>query len=403
MSLVTPEDVCAAAQRLESVLEPTPIEESRALSAVLGDEVVLKCENLQRTGSFKLRGAYNRIARLSAEDKRGGVVCASAGNHAQGVALAARMQDVEAIVFMPHQAPLPKVEATSSYGAEVRFVGNSVDEALGAAQTFAAKHDRVFVHPFDHPDIIAGQGTVGLELLDQLDRIGTVLIPVGGGGLLSGVAVALKAARPDIRVVGVQADGAASFSASLDAGSPQALSQLDTIADGIAIKQPGELTLAHVRKFADEMVTVDDATTARAVVLLLERAKLIVEPSGAVGAAVILGGDDVLLTSPVVVLLSGGNIDPLVLQHLVTSGLSAEGRYLTVRTRVPDRPAELARLLALLGDARGNVIGIEHHRLGRRLKLGEVEVVIELETRGHEHILELRRILADAGYPVATS
>lgn len=401
MQLVSANDVRAAAARLDGVVEPTPVQRSRALSGVLGDEVLLKCENLQRTGSFKLRGAYNRIAQLSDDEKRGGVVCASAGNHAQGVALAARMQDVGATVFMPEQAPLPKVEATLSYGADVQFVGASVDEALEAAKAFAAEHGRVFVHPFDHPDIVAGQGTLGLEVLDQVDRIGTVLVPVGGGGLISGMAVAIKAARPEVRIVGVQAAGASSFAASLDAGAPRPLTQLDTIADGIAIKQPGELTLAHVRKHVDDMVTVDDATIARAVVLLLERAKLVVEPSGAVGAATILASD-AMLTSPVVVVLSGGNIDPLVMQHLVTSGLTAEGRYLSLRTRVPDRPGELARLLALLGDARGNVVAVEHHRLGRRLQLGEVEVVVELEARGHEHIAELRRLLQEAGYPVAT-
>ena len=399
MDLVTAEAVREAATRLEGVLQPTPIEPSRAVSTLVGAEVVLKCENLQRTGSFKMRGAYNRIARLSDEEKARGVVCASAGNHAQGVALAAQMQGVDATVFMPTEAPLPKVDATDGYGATVELVGDSVDDALAAAQAYCEEQGRVFVHPFDHPDIIAGQGTLGLELLDQVPEMGTVVVPVGGGGLISGSAVAIRAARPDVRIVGVQAAGAASFPAALRAGQPEALPRADTIADGIAVKRPGALTLAHVRELVDEVVTVDDSEIARAVVLLLERAKLVVEPSGAVGVAAVLGGH-LDLTPTVVAVLSGGNIDPLVMQHLVTAGLTTEGRYVTVRTRVPDRPGALVELLRLMAEQRANVLGVEHHRLGRRLELGPVEVVIELEVRGNDHIATIRENLKAAGYPV---
>lgn len=399
MDLVTAEAVREAATRLEGVLQPTPIEPSRAVSTLVGAEVVLKCENLQRTGSFKMRGAYNRIARLSDEEKARGVVCASAGNHAQGVALAAQMQGVDATVFMPTEAPLPKVDATDGYGATVELVGDSVDDALAAAQAYCEEQGRVFVHPFDHPDIIAGQGTLGLELLDQVPEMGTVVVPVGGGGLISGSAVAIRAARPDVRIVGVQAAGAASFPAALRAGQPEALPRADTIADGIAVKRPGALTLAHVRELVDEVVTVDDSEIARAVVLLLERAKLVVEPSGAVGVAAVLGGH-LDLTPTVVAVLSGGNIDPLVMQHLVTAGLTTEGRYVTVRTRVPDRPGALVELLRLMAEQRANVLGVEHHRLGRRLELGQVEVVIELEVRGNDHIATIRENLKAAGYPV---
>ena len=401
MELVTPADVEAAAERLSGVLRPSPVETSRALSEIAGGPVLLKCENLQRTGSFKLRGAYNRIARLDEEERAGGVVCASAGNHAQGVALAARLQGVPATVFMPDNAPIPKVEATRAYGAEVRQVEGGVAECLQAAQAFANDEGRVFVHPFDHADIIAGQGTVGLELLEETPDAATVLVPVGGGGLVSGIAVAMKAARPEVRIVGIQAAGAASFPAALAGGEPTTLDRVDTIADGIAVSRPGDLTLAHVSEHVDEVVTVDDETIARAVVFLLERAKLIVEPAGAVGVAALLAGQ-VLVKPPVVAVLSGGNIDPLVLQHLVTSGLTAEGRYVTLRTRVPDRPGELAKLLTLISEQRANVITVEHHRFGRRLRLGQVEVVLELEARGNDHIAELRRALQAADYPVGT-
>jgi threonine dehydratase len=402
VELVTIDEVHAAEKRLTSVLARTPVERSRAVGEVAGGEIWLKCENLQRTGSFKLRGAYNRIARLSGEEKGRGVVCASAGNHAQGVALAARMQGVRATVFMPVEAPLPKLIATQAYGAEVRSVGDTFDEALEAALAFADECGGVFVHPFDHRDIIAGQGTLGLELVEQVPEAATVLVCVGGGGLISGVAVALRALRPDVRIVGVQAAGAASFEASLAAGEPLALPACDTIADGIAVKRPGELTLAHVRELVDEVVTVDDEQIAHAVVLLLERAKLVVEPSGAAGVAAILAGR-VDLTFPAVAVLTGGNIDPLMLQHLVTAGLTTEGRYVTLRTKVPDSPGELSRLLRLIGEQRANVVGVAHHRLERRLRLGQVEVVLELETRGFEHVELLRSALEAHGYPVSTA
>ena len=399
MDLVTADAVRDAAGRLEGVLQPTPIEPSRAVSTRVDVPVVLKCENLQRTGSFKLRGAYNRIARLSDEERARGVVCASAGNHAQGVALGAAMQDVDAVVYMPVEAPLPKIDATEGYGARVELVGESFDDTLAAAQSFAEEEGRAFVHPFDHPDVIAGQGTLGLELLEQVPDMGTIVVPVGGGGLISGTAVALRERRPDVRIVGVQAAGCASFPAALASGQAETLPRADTIADGIAVKRPGELTLAHVRELVDEVVTVDDSAIAHAVVLLLERAKLVVEPSGAVAVAAVLAGHVELVPS-VVAVLTGGNIDPLVMQHLVRAGLTEEGRYVTIRTRVPDRPGALVGLLRLMAEQRANVLGVEHHRLGRRLQLGQVEVVIELEVRGNEHIAMIRDNLRAAGYPL---
>jgi threonine dehydratase len=402
VELVGLADVRAAAGRLEGILLPTPLERSRAVGALAGADVWLKCENLQRTGSFKLRGAYNRIALLRDEERARGVVCASAGNHAQGVALAASLQGVASRVFMPEGAPLPKVDATVAYGAEVELVGRSFDDAMAAAKEAADRDGLVFVHPFDHRDIIAGQGTVALELVEQLPDLATVVVCVGGGGLISGMAVVLRELRPDVRIVGVQAAGCSTFSASLAAGEPVTIPTAETIADGIAVKRPGELTLAHVQALVDDVVTVTDDDIANAVVLLLERAKLVAEPSGAAAVAALLAGcvelpDD---DRPVVATVSGGNIDPLLLQHLVTAGLATQGRYATLRTRVADRPGGLRGLLRIVAEQQANVVGVSHHRLEHRLRLGQVAVVLELETRGHEHVAELTAVLEAAGYPV---
>ena len=399
MDLVTLDAVRAAAARLEGVTHLTPVQGSRAISERVGAQVLLKCENLQRTGSFKLRGAFNRISQLTPEERARGVVCASAGNHAQGVALAASLQGVASTVFMPTEAPLPKLDATIAYGAEVRSVGETFDDAMAAAQAFATEQDAVFVHPFDHPDIIAGQGTLGLELVAQVPELATVVVCLGGGGLLSGTAVALRALRPDVRIVGVQAAGCATFGPSLAAGHPIAVPTASTIADGIAVKRPGELTLAHVEALVDEVVTVTDDEMAAAVVLLLERSKLVAEPAGAAAVAALLAGH-ASGPGPVVATVSGGNIDPLVLQHLVTGGLTSVGRYATLRTRVADAPGALSRLLVLVAEHRANVVGISHHRLEHRLQLGQVEVVLELETRGHDHVRGLAMALQDAGYDV---
>ena len=408
MELVTLGEVHAAAGRLAGVIDPTPLERSRAIGEDVGAEVWLKCENLQRAGSFKIRGAYNRIAQLSSEDRARGVVCASAGNHAQGVALAASLQGVSARIIMPEEAPLPKVAATVGYGAEVSLEGHSFDDAMAAAFALADREGRVFVHPFDHRDIVAGQGTVGLELIDQLPAFGTVVVCVGGGGLISGIAVVLRALRPDVRIVGVQAAGCSTFPASLAAGEPVAAAHADTIADGIAVKRPGELTLAHVEALVDDWVTVTDDEIASAVVVLLERAKLVAEPSGAAAVAALLTGrvEQAVggrLAGPVVATVSGGNIDPLLLQHLVTGGLASQGRYATLRTRVSDRPGGLTGLLRVVAEHRGNVVGVTHRRLGSRLKVGEVAVVLELETRGSEHVAEVIAALEAADYPVQTT
>lgn len=398
-ALVGLAEVLAARATLSGIVRATPLEGSRPLSALVGGPVWLKCENLQRTGSFKLRGAYYRMSRLSAAERKSGVVAASAGNHAQGVALAAALLGLQATVFMPEGAPLPKIQATMAYGAKVRLEGSVVDAALQAAADFAAETGAVLIHPFEHPDVIAGQGTVGLEIAEQCPQVRTVLVAAGGGGLVSGIAAAL-AARPDpIRVVAVQALGAAALPASLAAGRPVALPAMATIADGIAVGSPGPLTYAHVQALVDEVVTVSEEALSRALLLCLERAKLVVEPAGAAAVAALMETPKAF-EPPVVAVLSGGNIDPVLLLRLLRHGLAAAGRYLSFRLRIPDRPGELARLLGELAASRANVLDVEHVRTGARLHLDEVEVALQLETRGPEHCAEVLDRLRAAGYPL---
>ncbi len=401
VELVTLADVQAARVLLDGVARTTPMEGSRALSERVGGPVWLKCENLQRTGSFKIRGAYVRIARLTDEERSRGVVAASAGNHAQGVALAASLLGTQATVFMPTAAPLPKVAATRAYGATVRLEGATVDEALRAAGAESQRTGAVLIHPFDHADVIAGQGTVGLEILEQCPDVQTIVVCTGGGGLVSGIAAVVKQLRPDVEVIGAQASGAAAFPASLAAGRPTPLESMATMADGIAVGCPGEVTFAHVRDLVDRVVTVDDDALSRALLLSLERAKLVVEPAGAAALAAVME-DPTAFTPPVVVVLSGGNIDPLLLSKVVRHGLIAAGRFLSLQVRIPDRPGELARLLGVLASAGANVLDVEHQRTGRTLHLDEVEVELQLETRGGEDSDRVVTALADASYTVTS-
>jgi threonine dehydratase len=392
-------DVQAARSLLRGVARETPLRPARWLAEKVGGPVDLKCENLQRAGSFKVRGAYVRVARLSEQERARGVVAASAGNHAQGVALAAGMLGVPATVCMPVGAPLPKVTATRGYGADVRFVGATVDEALVAARGFAEETGAVLIHPFDHVDVVAGQGTVGLEILEQRPDVRTVVVCTGGGGLLAGVAVAVKSVRPDVRVVGVQAAGAAAYPASLEAGHPVALSRMSTIADGIAVGCPGAVPFELVSHLVDDFVTVDDAAMARALVATLERGKLVVEPAGAAGLAAVSEHPDAF-EAPVVVVVSGGNVDPLLLLRVIRHGLAAAGRFSTLRVRVPDRPGSLAALLATLAGADANVLEVEHARLDPRLSLDEVDIEVQVETRGPAHLDAVLEALEEAGYRV---
>ena len=396
---VTVDDVKAARALLEGIIRDTPVQGSRPLSERVGGPVWLKCENLQRAGSFKIRGAYTRIAGLSAAESAHGVVAASAGNHAQGVALAASLRGLRSTVFMPEGAPIPKVQATRAYGADVRFHGSSVDEALTAAKAFAAETGAVLVHPFDHADIVAGQGTVGLEVLEQVPDVRTVVVCTGGGGLLAGIALAVKSTKPGVRVVGVQAENAAAFPASLAAGCPVPLERMTTMADGIAVGCPGTVPFELVRELVDDIVTVSEESLSRALLLCLERAKLVVEPAGAAGVAAVLD-DPGAFEPPVVVVLSGGNIDPLLLMRVLRHGLAVAGRFLAFRVRISDQPGALVELLTEVAAAGASVVEVEHVRTDPRLSVDEVEVRLQLETRGEEHCEQVLARLRSAGYPL---
>src|SRR3954452_14820600 len=326
----TPDEIERARELLQGVAVRTPMEGARWLSAAAGGPVLLKAENLQRAGSFKIRGAYTRMCGLSQEERANGVVAASAGNHAQGVALAASLLGIKSVVFMPAGASIPKEKATRGYGADVRISGTTIDEALIAARAYADETGAVLVHPFDHPDIVAGQATCGVEILEQRPDVRTILVPTGGGGLLAGIAAAVKGTRPDIRVVGVQAEGAAAYPPSLAAGHPEALPSMATMADGIAVGRPGDVPFATVRELVDEVITVSEESLSQALLMLLERAKLVVEPAGAAAVAAIADHPKRFET-PVVAVLSGGNIDPLLLMNVIRHEMATSGRYLVFR------------------------------------------------------------------------
>ncbi|MFE9258953.1 threonine ammonia-lyase [Streptomyces sp. NPDC006879] len=393
------DDIRGAQKMLSGVARMTAMEGSRHLSELVGAPVHLKCENLQRTGSFKLRGAYVRIAGLSPEQRAAGVVAASAGNHAQGVALASSLLGVRSTVFMPVGAPLPKVAATREYGAEVRLEGQVVDETLAAAQAYAERSGAVFIHPFDHRDVIAGQGTVGLEILEQCPEVRTVLVGVGGGGLAAGIAVAVKALRPDVKVIGVQAAGAAAYPPSLSVGHPVSIDSPVTMADGIKVGRPGDVPFAIIAELLDEVRTVSEDALSSALLLCLERAKLVVEPAGASPVAALLT-EPRHYRGPVVAVLSGGNVDPLLMQRVLRHGMAAAGRYFSLRVNLPDRPGALAGLLGSLSVLDANVLDVSHVRTDPRLGLTEVEVELHLETKGPEHCVEVAGHLRMAGYRV---
>jgi threonine dehydratase len=373
--------------------------ESRYLSSTVGGDVLLKCENLQRTGSFKPRGAYLRLSRLTEEERVNGVVAASAGNHAQGVALSAQKLGMKAVVYMPEGAPIPKVNATIGYGADVRFRGQYLDEAITEAKQYAEETGAVFISPFDHVDVVAGQGTCGLEILEQAPEVRTVVVPTGGGGLLAGVAIAVKEQRPDVRVVGVQAEKAAAWPPSLAHGSPVRLEHMATMADGIAVGRPGDITFAAVTEYVDEMITVSEESLSRAVLAVAERDKLVVEPAGAAAFAAV-GDDPGAFETPAVVVLSGGNIDPLLLGKVIRHGMAAAERFLALRVVISDLPGGLAGLLQELSGAGANVLEVTHERISPVLGLHEVEVDLQLETRGHDHAEEVRSRLVEQGYRV---
>jgi threonine dehydratase len=376
-----------ARARLDGVARVTPVFRSETFSRLAGREVHLKAENLQRTGSFKIRGAYNTISTLDPERRRAGVVAASAGNHGQAVAWAAREVGASARIFMPQDAPMAKVDATRSYGAEVELGGPALEEALEAAHAYVATSGATLVHPYEEPLVIAGQGTIGLELAEQLEDVETVVIPIGGGGLASGIALALRAVRPGLRLVGVQAAGTRPGGSGF------------TIADGIAVKAPGELTSSILDRVLDDLVAVGDEEIAEAMVLVLERTKLVVEGAGAVGIAALLDGK-LGGSGPVAIVLSGGNIDASLLIGVMRRGLAVAGRYLVVRTRVADRPGELAKLLALLAAERVNIVEVEHQRESAWVPVGETGVELTLLTRNPAHCEQLVAQMREWGYPV---
>jgi len=375
-------EIREARERLAGITRETPVYSSETFSRIAGRDVWLKAENLQRTGAFKARGAVNRIATLSEAERGGGVVAASAGNHGQAVAWAAREAGVRARIYVPQDAPMAKVEACRTYGSEAIMGGERFEEALAAARDDVQETGATFIHPFEDPVVIAGQGTIGLELAEQVADAKTIVIPVGGGGLAAGIAIALRELRPGIRLIGVQA-GLSGF----------------TIADGIFVKHPGELTMSILDDALDEMVDVDDEAISEAIVLLLERAKLVVEGAGAVGVAALLAGK-VGGSGPIAIVLSGGNIDPTMLISVMRHGLTLGGRYLVLRTRVPDRPGELVKLLGLIAQERGNVVSVEHHREGMDVPVAETEVELTLITRDQEHCSLLLDAMRSWGYEV---
>jgi len=397
-SAVTADDVQRARRAIADVAKRTPVLPSITLTQRLGADVTLKAESLQRTGSFKLRGALNKLAALG-EDCSRGVTAGSAGNHAWALAQAADARGVPCEVFMPTEAPLSKAEGCSALGAIVHRGGTSVEECVAAARERAREAGMAFVHPFDDPDVVAGQGTLGLELLEDVADVAKVVVPVGGGGLASWVAIAMKSARPEIEIVGVQVEAMATYPQSLRQGEPVEVPARLTIADGIAVKRPGELTLGLIRDWLDDVVVVPEDDVAEAMVLLMEKAKLVVEGAGAVGVAALLGGQ----TAPAshgttVVVLSGGNVDAGLLASIARRHESEAGRRLVVFTRVPDRPGSLARLLSLVGEAGANLVDVEHLREGLDLHVRETAVQLVLETRGREHADDVIAQVRDAGY-----
>jgi threonine dehydratase len=396
---VTAEDVARARAAIGDVARQTPVLPSATLSDRAGGaNVLLKAESLQRTGSFKIRGALNKLAAVGEGCSRG-VVCGSAGNHAQALAFAARTRGVPCEVFMPSDASIGKAEAAEALGATVRLAGAAVEDCVAAAKERAAETGMVFVHPFDDPDVVAGQGTLGLELLEDVPGLAKVIVPIGGGGLVSGVAIAIKSARPGVQVIGVQAETVAPFLPSLAAGEPLEAPPGLTIADGIAVKRPGELTLGLVREWVDEVVVVAEDDLAEAIVMLLEKAKLVVEGAGAAGVAALLSGATAASAEgSTVVVLSGGNVDAGLLAVVARRHETLAGRRLVVFTRVPDRPGALATLLECVAGAGANIVDVSHLREGLDLHVRETGVQLVMETRGADHAQQVLAAIRRGGY-----
>jgi threonine dehydratase len=398
MHAPTIDDIREAAEALEAVRRPTPLIRSYRCSEVTGADVYLKPENLQRTGSFKLRGAYNKIRTLSAAERERGVIASSAGNHAQGVALAAREAGIPATIVMPLSAPLTKVQRTRGYGAHVVLAGEFYEEAYARALEIQAEEDLVFVHPFDDPHVIAGQGTIGLEIVEEMNDVDTVLVPIGGGGLVSGIATAVKALRPSARIVGVEAAGAPAALRALEVGKLLALDRAETIADGIRVRKIGELAYEIVRSLVDEVVLVDDEEISLAMVELMEASKLVVEGAGAVTVAALLNSRVERLGRRVVAVLGGGNVDINLVARVIERGLTRAGRYARLHVRLVDKPGQLTQVLDVLASRRVNILDVEHNRAAWRVPIGSVDVEMLLEVRDGAHAREITQLLRAAGF-----
>ncbi|MDD3652652.1 MAG: threonine ammonia-lyase [Desulfotomaculaceae bacterium] len=401
---LTHNKVCKARELLYGVARHTPLDYSTTFSEMTGHEVYLKLENMQKTGSFKIRGAYNKVMNLSDRQRSRGVIAASAGNHAQGVAYAASLAGARCTVVMPSAAPLSKFMATQSYGAEVILAGSGYDEAYQLACALQRENGATFIHSFDDLDVIAGQGTIALELLDDLPDVDAVLVPVGGGGLLAGISFVLKKIKPAVRVIGVQAEGAPAMFLSYQKGCLHEIKGTGTFADGIAVSKPGEITFTLLSNYVDDIVTVDDEETAGAILMLLERAKIVVEGAGAVGLAALIYNKISLKNSKVAVVLSGGNIDANTLSIIIERGLVKSGRYIRLRIIVIDRPGSLSKLISAVAQAGANVISVSHDRIKQSVPLKQVEVLLSLETRNKEHVEQIITNLCRTGYfPEITS
>ncbi len=396
----TIEDIWQASDVIHAHIHHTPLLSSHTLGRMTDATVFLKAENLQRSGSYKVRGATYKLSRLTEEERAHGVIAASAGNHAQGVAIAASALGIACTIVMPATAPLAKIAATEGFGAEVILYGQGFGEAYARAREIEAETGATFIHPFDDPDIIAGQGTVGLEIFSDMPDVEAIVVSIGGGGLISGIATALKKLNPDVRIYGVEAAGAAPMLRSIDAGRLVTLDEASTIADGIAVKQCGELTYAITRDLVDEVVTVEEDEIIRAVLLLMERCKLVVEGAGAAGVAALIAGKLPIKGKRTAVVLSGGNIDMTMVGRIIAHGLSIQGRYLSLRVLVPDRPGQLLKLLNVVAEQGVNVLDVSHHRAAPRAPIQQVEVSLVLETRDREHCDFLIGLLRERGFAV---
>lgn len=391
-------DIREAQETIKEVVHRTPLNYSTTLSNISGNQIYLKEESSQKTGSFKIRGAYYKISKLSEEQKKAGVIAASAGNHAQGVAYAASKAGIKATIVMPQGAPITKVMATKNYQAQIVLSGQGYDEAYDKAIDLQKETKATFIHAFNDPDIIAGQGTIGLEILEDLPNVDAIVVPIGGGGLISGVAIAAKKLKPGIKIIGVQSEGCPSMKDSLDIGHIEEVPFANTIADGIAVKRPGESTYEYVKKYVDHIVTVNDEEIAGAILFLMERNKVITEAAGAVGVAALLNNKIKLNNSRVAIVLSGGNIDVNMISNIIERGLVKGGRIIELKTTLIDKPGALQRFLGVIADTKANVISIYHNRILPHVPINKAEVEITLETRDCEHIEEIRGILMKKGY-----